>query len=548
MVFVGHCPGAEFELVRDLLGRSPADLGELVAQSRPRHPRRGCEEVGHRALERVDREQRREVESGGLVRHQLVPRLVVCASALVDERAYGSERLPDRRAREPHGQQLLRTTDQEQRHVTEKIRAYANHSPPAQCASSLWFVIAPNARLSYRDALASRELRALLAAQLVSVGGLSIAAVALTILVYRRTASPLLASLTFALSFLPYLLGAGLLSGLVDRVRPRALVVACDSVSALLMAAIAWPGLLLPILFALLLAIGTLSSVSSGARAALVRSSVPADAYVTARSLLRIAAQLAQIGGNAGGGALLVVLSPSGALLVSAATFLCSASTIRLGLADHPHTGERGEARLLRDSLSGARQILAHAELRRLLLVGWLAPMFAVAPEALAAPYVAGHHGSSATVGWWLVALPIGLIAGDFAGVRLLSAQQQRRLVAPAAALGFIPYVAFILNPPIPAAMALLVASGASGLYALGLDARVRDAAPPQLFARTMTLSTGGLMALQGIGFTLAGGIGQAVGPATAIAIAGGCGLAITVGLLHQDLRLPQQLSRETVQ
>ncbi len=111
----------------------------------------------------------------------------------------------------------------------------------------------PTARLSYRDALASRELRALLAAQLVSVGGLSIAAVALTILVYRRTASPLLASLTFALSFLPYLLGAGLLSGLVDRVRPRGLVVACDSISALLMAAIAWPGLPLPILFALLL-------------------------------------------------------------------------------------------------------------------------------------------------------------------------------------------------------------------------------------------------------------------------------------------------------
>ncbi len=404
------------------------------------------------------------------------------------------------------------------------------------------------ARLSYREALASGELRALLAAQLVSIAGLSIAAVALTILVYRRTASPLLASLTFAVSFLPYLLGAGLLSGLVDRVRPRGLVVACDAVSGLLMATIAWPGLPLPMLFALLLSGGMLSSVSSGARAALVRASVPADAYVPARSLLRIAAQLAQIVGNAGGGTLLVILSPSGALLVSAATFLASASTIRLAVADHPQTGERSRAMLLRDSLAGARRVLAHSELRRLLLLGWLAPMFAVAPEALAAPYVTSHHGSPAVVGWWLIALPIGLIAGDFAGVRLLSAQRQRRLVAPAAALGFVPYLAFILNPPIPAAMALLVASGACGLYVLGLDARVRDAAPRQLFARTMTLGSGGLMALQGIGFTLAGGIGQAVGPAAAIAIAGGCGLAITVGLMHNDLRLPLALSGETVQ
>jgi MFS family permease len=405
----------------------------------------------------------------------------------------------------------------------------------------------PTARLSYRDALESRELRALLVGQLISVGGLSIAAVALTILVYRRTASPLLASLTFALSFLPYLVGAGLLSGLVDRVRPRKLVVGCDSVSALLIAAIAWPGLPLPILFALLLGSGTLSSVSSGARAALVRASVSEDAYVPARSLLRIAAQLAQIGGNAAGGALLVVLSPSGALLVNAAAFLLSAGTVRLALSDHPNTGERSEARLLRDSLRGARQILAHSELRRLLLVGWLAPMFAVAPEAVAAPYVAGHHGSAASVGWWLVALPIGLISGEYAGIRLLSAQQQRRLLAPAAAAGFLPYLAFTLDPSIPASLALLVLSGACGLYVLGLDARVRDAASPELFARTMTLSSGGLMALQGIGFALAGAVAQALGPATAIAIAGGCGLATTVGLLHDELRLPPRMSSETV-
>jgi hypothetical protein len=425
-----------------------------------------------------------------------------------------------------------------------KIRAYANHLPLGPNPSSLVLVIErPSARLSYREALASGELRALLAAQLVSVGGLSTAAVALTILVYRRTGSPLLASLTFAVSFLPYVLGAGLLSGLVDPVRPRGLVFTCDSISALLMATIAWPGLPLPILFALLLSGGMLSSVSSGARAALVRASVPTDAYVPARSLLRIAAQLAQIVGNAGGGALLVVLSPSGALLVSAATFLLSASTIRLAVTDHPQTGEPSGATLLRDSLRGARQVLAHSELRTLLLLGWLAPMFAVAPEALAAPYVTGHHGSSAVVGWWLVALPIGLIAGDFAGVRLLNAQQQRRLVGPAAALGFVPYLAFIVNPPIPAAMGLLIVSGACGLYVLGLDARVRDAAPRRLFARTMTLSSGGLMALQGIGFTLAGAIGQAVGPAAAIAIAGGCGLAIILGLMHNDLRLPLRLS-----
>lgn len=397
----------------------------------------------------------------------------------------------------------------------------------------------PTDRLHYRDALASRELRALLAAQFVSTGGQSIAAVALTVRVYRETASPLLASLTFALSFLPYLVGGSLLSGLVDRFRPRGLVVGSGFDSALLIAGLAWPGLPLPILFALLVASGTLSSISSGARAALVRDSVPTDAYVPARSLLRIASQLSQLGGNAGGGALLVILSPTGVLLVSAAAFACSAVAIRLGVSDHDIAGERGDERLLKDSWRGAREVLAHPELRRLLLFGWAAPMFSVAPEALAAPYVAQHHGSAALVGWWLVALPIGLIAGDYLGVRLLGARQQRRLVAPAALASFVPYLVFALGPPIPVGMALLVVSGMGGLYVLGLDARVRDAAPPQLFARTMTVSTGGLMALQGIGFALAGAVAQAVGPAAAIAIAGGCGLASTVILLRGDLGIP---------
>src|SRR6266508_2681183 len=114
-------------------------------------------------------------------------------------------------------------------------------------------------RIGYSEALASGQFRALFASQLVSVSGTSVAAVALTVLVYRRTGSPLLASLTFALGFLPYLLGGGLLSSIVDRVRPRRLVSGCDLASALLAAATAIPALPVPLLLALLLAIGTLS-------------------------------------------------------------------------------------------------------------------------------------------------------------------------------------------------------------------------------------------------------------------------------------------------
>lgn len=391
-------------------------------------------------------------------------------------------------------------------------------------------------RVGYGAALRSREFRALLASQLVSVTGTSVAAVALTILVYQRTGSPLLASLAFALGFLPFLLGGGLLSSVVDRVRPRRLVVVCSLASAALATAMAVPAMPVPVLFTLLLGIGTLQSLSGGARVALVRAGVSDEAYVPARSLLRVAGQLAQIGGNAVGGALLLLLTPSGALLLNASSFLFSATVIGLAVADHANEGERGGGTLLRDSLRGAREVFACEELRRLLLLGWLVPTFAVAPEAVAAPYVSQHGGSTALVGWWLVALPLGIVAGDVAGVRTLSPRQQRRLVAPAAAAGFVPYLVFAADPPLPAALALLVVAGACGLYSLGLDARVRDAAPPELFARAMTLNTAGLMTLQGLGFVLAGALAQAVGSADAIAIAGCCGIAVTVILVGREL------------
>ena len=141
-----------------------------------------------------------------------------------------------------------------------------------------------------------------------------------------------------------------------------------------------------------------------------------------------------------------------------------------------------------------------------------------------------GH--SSALVGWWLVALPLGIILGDLLGVWLLTAQQQRRLIAPIAALCFIPCVAFVAEPPIAIALPLLVVSGLGFAYFLGLDALIRDTAPQPLFARTLAINTAGLMTIQGIGYAAAGALAEAVSPADVISIAGACGL-VTIMLLR---------------
>jgi MFS family permease len=390
----------------------------------------------------------------------------------------------------------------------------------------------------YRDALAVGEFRAVFAAYSISMIGSVVSAVALMVLVYQRTASPFLASLTFALAFVPYLVSGTLLSATVDRVPMRRLLVVCDLVCALLVGTMSVRGVPVAALLGLLLAVGMLTGVSGGGRSALLPELVPPSAYIPARSLMRITSQVTQIGGNAVGGALLVVVSPRVALLVDATSFLFSAALIQIGMHSLPPAHElEDRPALLRDSLRGLRSVLGDVALRRLLLLNWLVPTCGVAPEALAAPYVSGLGGSGALVGWWLVALPLGVVAGDLVGIWLIGARRQQQLVGPLAAAAFVPLLAFALHPRFAIAFPLLVVSGLASIYGLGLDALIRNAAPPDLLGRALAINTAGLVALQGLGFAAAGATAELVPAHDAIAISGIAGLLVVALLRPRTAR-----------
>src|ERR1035437_6788071 len=76
-------------------------------------------------------------------------------------------------------------------------------------------------RASYRQVLGHGEFRAIFAADVVSMLGNVVAAVALTVLVYQRTGSPALGASVMALAFLPYLFGGILLGARGARLPPR---------------------------------------------------------------------------------------------------------------------------------------------------------------------------------------------------------------------------------------------------------------------------------------------------------------------------------------
>ena len=97
-------------------------------------------------------------------------------------------------------------------------------------------------RPSYREVFTHPEFRALWVSYVLSMGGDRLALVALTLLVYDRSKSPLLAAITFAAGFVPYLFGGMFLSGLADRLPRRTVMVTCDLIRCGLVGAMLVPG------------------------------------------------------------------------------------------------------------------------------------------------------------------------------------------------------------------------------------------------------------------------------------------------------------------
>ena len=387
----------------------------------------------------------------------------------------------------------------------------------------------PDSRARYRDVLGVAEFRAIFAADIVSVLGTVVAAVALTVLVYQQTRSPALAASVMALSFLPYLIGGALLGAAADRLPARRVLVACDLAGAALAGCMVIPGMPLPALLALLFTIGLISPLYQGVRSAVLPQVLPpGPRYVLGRALLRMVAQSAQIVGYGVGGLLLAVLSPRGALVADALSFAASGLVLRLGLAARPAAATR-RGSMARDSLAGLREVLAHRQTRRILLFSWLVAACVVAPEALAAPYATDIGQPARAAGFLLMGIPLGTVAADVVAARLLSSRLQRRIIVPAALLSFAPLAAFAASPGLVLAVGLLAVAGLGNAWTAGIDGLLIGTAPRALRNRALALAGAGLMFTQGAGFALWGIVGQYIPPTAAIPLAAAAGaLAIT--------------------
>ena len=195
---------------------------------------------------------------------------------------------------------------------------------------------AVGAQGTYGTLFANSEFRALWLAQILSVLGDQLARVALTLLVYDRTRSPLLAAVTFAASVLPVFVGGLVLSGLADRLPRREVMIACDLARLVLVLIMAIPGVPLPVLVGLLFAVTMISTPFTSARSAMYPDILPGDSFALGTAVTMTTYQVALVAGFAGGGTVVGFFGVRPSLLADAATFAISALIAVLWVRPRP--------------------------------------------------------------------------------------------------------------------------------------------------------------------------------------------------------------------
>jgi MFS family permease len=364
--------------------------------------------------------------------------------------------------------------------------------------------------------------------------------VALTVLVYQRTASPLLSALTFAIGHLPWLLGGPILSALADRLPRHRVLIATDAARAALLVVMAIPGMPLPILLGLLFLVALCAPPFESARSALMADVLEGDRYAVATSLTNITLQAAQVVGFVLAGALVAALDPSAALLIDAATFAVSALWLGWGLQRRPAPlAESGEERrsLLQDTADGLRLIGRTPRLLAIVSLLWVGTLFGYAWEGVATP-LTDELGEGATgLGILLAANPFGVALGGLVIARLVPPARREGLVAPLVVLSLAPVlagglVAFLAGPgtmPFAVLVAMLFVSGLGASWLIPLNVSFVQAVPSAFRGRAFGVAVSGLYGVQGIGALGAGLLAEGVRPSAVVALCGGVGLLAVV-------------------
>ena len=383
-------------------------------------------------------------------------------------------------------------------------------------------------RATFRDVFAVREFRALWFSEILSVAGDRLALVALTLLVYDRTRSPLLAALAYAAGYLPWVVGGLFLADLADRRPRRSVMITCDVARAVLVAVMILPGMPLAALVALLFAATMFTPLDAAARSAITPDILPGEHYALGVAVGQTTFYTAQVAGAVGGGVAVIFIGARFSLALDAATFVLSALLVGLGIrarpaAARPESGQQSPLARMRD---GFRLVFTDRALRTITLLAWLVVFYTI-PEGVAAPYAA--RLGTGPVGTGLVLASAVAATAVFMPLFTLMARPRQRnnLMGPLAVLTCGTLVLTILRPGLIASLAIFSVSAAFGVYQLAANTAFVLRVPNERRSQAFGIASMGVVVGQGMTFLAAGAAAEVISPAAVIAIGGGIGAVV---------------------
>jgi len=295
----------------------------------------------------------------------------------------------------------------------------------------------PTSRVPYLRVIRSPRYFPLWLGQIISNLGDTLNYVALVVLVFRLSQSGLAVSALVLAEIVPTLLLGPIAGVVIDRFDRRRVLIAVDSLRAVLVLALALTHVLWAVYaLAALLAVG--STLFNPALQAVIPALLTDEERLAANSVAWSSGRLVQIVGASIAGGLIAWAGTTPAFLVNAASFAFSAAMLaRLSLPMRQGSSRGGGlAGWLRDAGDGLAYARRDPFVARLVPVQALASLATGATSALLVVLASRHlHLAAQGFGWLLAAIGAGALLGPFLSNRLTGGRYlSMRLL-------FVPYI-----------------------------------------------------------------------------------------------------------
>lgn len=390
---------------------------------------------------------------------------------------------------------------------------------------------------TFRCVFAVGEFRALWLSRTLSEVGDRIVLVALTLLVYSRTGSPLLSAVTYAAGYVPWVVSGLLFCGLGDRLPRREVMVACDAIRAVLVAAMLIPRIPLTGLVGLLYLTALAQAPFEAARSAILPDILTGERYALAAAVMQTSFRVAMVAGAAIGGITVAFIGARPAVGADAVTFLMSAVLVRFGTRPRP-AAAAPRPNPLKQLGEGVRLALGDKTLRTLMMLGYLIALYSI-PEGIAGPYAARLSGGPAAAGLVVAVGQLGAVLVAPVFIKKVGPLTRLRWMGPMAVCACAVLLLTAFRPDLALSLAIFALSGTFAVYQLAANIAFVELVPGNCRAQTFGLANMGLVICQGSALMLAGAAAQVIPPAMVIALSGGLGTLTACGLALRWRRLP---------